>query len=65
MLKPLISISGHAVSILNVYETALTYMISVNTNDSVQHSEITFDHYLWRSMPKFLLMAGACTYIMH
>ena len=32
-----------AVSILNVYEAALTYMISVNTNDTVQHSEITFD----------------------
>ena len=47
MLQPLISISGHliAVSILNVYEASLTYMISVNhINDTVQHSAITFDH---------------------
>ena len=35
----------YAVSILNVYEAALTYKISVNhINDNVQHSEITFDH---------------------
>ena len=34
-----------AVSILNVYEAAFTNMISVNhINDTVQHSEITFDH---------------------
>ena len=34
-----------AVSILNVYEAALTNMISVNhINDNVQYSEITFDH---------------------
>ena len=34
-----------AVIILNVYEAALTYMIGVNPiNDTVQHSEITFDH---------------------
>ena len=31
------------VSILNVYEAALTYMISVNTND-FQQSKITCDH---------------------
>ena len=46
-----------------MYEAALTYIISVNTND-VQHSEITFDHIngASRIMPKVLLMAGACTY---
>ena len=33
-----------AVSILNVYEAALTDMISVNTND-VQHSEISSDYH--------------------
>ena len=43
-----------AVSILNVYETAVTYMISVNTN-VVQHSKITFDHHCvdLESCPKF------------
>ena len=53
-----------------LYEAALTYMISVNTND-VQQSEITFDHICvaWNHlcssgiMPKVLLMAGACTYL--
>ena len=41
-------------------------MISVNTNDTVQHSEVTFDHICiilyrpLRSMYKFLLMAGEC-----
>ena len=35
----------YAVSIPNVYEAALTYMINGNhINDTVQHSEITFDH---------------------
>ena len=55
-----------AVSILNMYETAVTYMISVNINDTVQHSDITFDHnvYTSRIMPTFLLMAGACIYLM-
>ena len=55
-----------AVSILNVYEAALTYMISVNTND-VQQSEITFDHrcVASRIMAKVLLMAGACTYFIN
>ena len=34
-----------AVSILNVYETVVTYMISVNIiiNDTVPYSDITFD----------------------
>ena len=55
-----------AVRIVNVYEPALTYMISVNTND-VQQSEITFDHrcVASRIMPKVLLMAGACTYFIN
>ena len=45
MIQFLISVSGHfdTVSILNVYEAALTYMISVNTND-FQQSKITCDH---------------------
>ena len=36
----------NAVSILNVYEAALTYMISANhiNNNTVQQSENTFDH---------------------
>ena len=53
-----------AVSILNVYEVALTYMISMNTND-VQHSKITFDHICVASriMPKVLLMAEATYFI--
>ena len=42
MLQTLISASGHV--ILNVYETTVTYMVSVNINDIVQHSDITFDH---------------------
>ena len=33
-----------AVSILNMYETAVTYMISANINDTLQHSDITFYH---------------------
>ena len=52
-----------AFSILNMYETAVTYMISVNINDTVQHSDITFDQnnvFTSRIMPTFLLMAGAC-----
>ena len=55
-----------AVSIINVYETALTYMISVNTND-VQQSEITFHHICVASRikPNVLLMAGACTYFIN
>ena len=32
-----------AVNILNMYEAALTYMISVNTNN-FQQSKITYDH---------------------
>ena len=56
----------YTVSILNVYEAALTYMISVNTND-VQHSKITFDHICVASriMSKVLLMAEACTYFIN
>ena len=47
-----------------LYEAALTYMISVNKND-VQQSEITFDHICVASgiMPKVLLIPGACTYL--
>ena len=33
-----------AVCILNVYEAALTCMIIVNINDTVQRSDITVDH---------------------
>ena len=49
-----------------MYVQALTYMISVNTND-VQQSEITFDHrcVASRIMPKVLLMAGDCTYFIN
>ena len=45
MLQPYnLLVDIYAVCILNVYE-ALTHMISVNhINDTVQHSEITFDH---------------------
>ena len=69
MLQPLISVSGHLIfkiSILNMYETAVTYMISVNIKDTVQHSDITFDHnnvFTSRIMPTFLLMVGACIYL--
>ena len=41
-------------------------MISVNINDTVQHSDITFDHnnvFTSRIMPTFLLMTGACIYL--
>ena len=45
MLQPLISIGGHLCCQHSKCEAALTYMISVNhINDTVQHSEITFDH---------------------
>ena len=41
MLQPLISIGGHLCCQHSKCKVALTYMISVNTNDTVQHSEIT------------------------
>ena len=45
MLQPLISIGGHLCCQHSKCEAALTYMISRNhNNDTVQHSEITFDH---------------------
>ena len=45
MLQPLISIGGHLCCQHSKCEAALTYMISGNhINDTVQHSEITFDH---------------------
>ena len=45
MLQPLISIGGHLCCQHSKCEAALTYMFSGNhINDTVQHSEITFDH---------------------
>ena len=45
MLQPLISIGGHLCCQHSKCKAALTYMISGNhINDTVQHSEITFDH---------------------
>ena len=45
MLQPLIICKWtfDAVSILNISETVVTYMISVNINDTVPYSDITFD----------------------
>ena len=45
MLQPLISIGGHLCCQHSKCKAALTYMTSGNhINDTVQHSEITFDH---------------------